>query len=113
MTTYRISNRLSGATLGSYEADSPDGALEAMAREAGYADYAQACEAAPVQDGEIVVSEVDITDEQIEQLRIEAGASGDDEQVELCVAALDGDDDARIECERVIREAAALAADDA
>ena len=43
-----------------------------------------------------------ITNKQIEQLQIEAGAHGDQEQVALCAAARDGDSDARAECERVM-----------
>ncbi len=58
MTTYKITNAVSGLVLGAYVADSHDGALEAMAIDAGYSSYAEACEAAPVKDGEIVVTEV-------------------------------------------------------
>ena len=47
------------------------------------------------------------TREQIEQLRIEAGAHGDDAQAEMCQAALDGDEAAWKRCERVIADAAA------
>lgn len=55
------------------------------------------------------------TDEQIETLRTEAAAAGDGAQVSLCDAAMAGDDSARLECARVIADAAALAddADDA
>ncbi len=39
---YEIKNRVSGAVLGVYVADDPESAIEAMAREAGYADEAEA-----------------------------------------------------------------------
>ncbi len=59
MTTYRIENTISGAILGDYEGETEADALNAMARDAGYADYAACCEVAPVKDGEISVTEVD------------------------------------------------------
>lgn len=46
MPRYQITNTASGAYLGEYEADSEDAALDAMARDAGYADYASIPEAA-------------------------------------------------------------------
>lgn len=46
-----------------------------------------------------------IDDSDIEALRQEAGQAGDAEQVTLCDMALAGDDEARAECERVIRQA--------
>lgn len=36
MAKYRISNRVSGHDFGVYEANSPEEALEVMARDAGY-----------------------------------------------------------------------------
>lgn len=59
MATYRIENTISGVVLGEYAGDTPEQALDAMARDAGYSDYAEACEVAPVKDGEIRVTEVD------------------------------------------------------
>ena len=49
----------SGVILGQYEAASASEALEAMARDAGYSDYAAACDAAPPMEGEIVVTQID------------------------------------------------------
>ncbi len=53
---FTIINTTSGANLGSYVADTEAEALNAMARDAGYTDYAEAEEIAPTADGEIVVS---------------------------------------------------------
>ena len=44
MATYEITNRISGQSLGTYGAEDEAGALEAMAHEAGYATYREACE---------------------------------------------------------------------
>lgn len=52
---YQISNCRSGIVLGIYEADSKQAALDAMARDAGYADYASADAVAPAAPGEILV----------------------------------------------------------
>lgn len=49
-----------------------------------------------------------ITDEQIEALCSEAASAGDLEQVAICERALDGDEAARHECVRVIRDAEAM-----
>lgn len=48
-----------------------------------------------------------ITDTQIEQLRTEAGQAGDHLQVAICDRAIEGDEQTRAECARVIADAAA------
>ena len=55
MRYYKIENRVSGLVLGAYLADSAEGALDAMARDAGYADYAHACEAVDPDPSEFLV----------------------------------------------------------
>ena len=45
--------------------------------------------------------------EQIETLRAEAGAAGDSEMVAICDRALDGDEDAILECAEDIDDARA------
>jgi hypothetical protein len=44
---YEITNRVSGAELGTYEADSEEEALDLLAQDAGYADDAAMCAAVP------------------------------------------------------------------
>lgn len=56
MALYRIENARSGVVLGEYDGDTAEEALNAMARDAGYADYAKSCEVVPVADGEILVT---------------------------------------------------------
>ena len=48
-----------------------------------------------------------MSNQEIEKLADEAGQAGDDAQVKLCEAALNGDKAARAECERVLTEARA------
>ena len=58
MNTYRIDNTISGTFMGTFEGIDERAALDAMARDAGCSDYAAACEIAPIQDGEILISDV-------------------------------------------------------
>lgn len=58
VTTYNICNTLTGADLGNYEGATPEEALDAMARQTGYDNYAEACEVAPTYEGEIAVTVV-------------------------------------------------------
>lgn len=55
MSKYEISNVLSGLVLGVYEGGTEAEALDAMAIDAGYGSYAECCEVAPAQEGEILV----------------------------------------------------------
>ena len=57
MNRYTIENSRNGAILGTFQADSPHEALEAMARDAGYPDFAFACHAMPLLPGDLVVRE--------------------------------------------------------
>ena len=56
MKKFEIENTTSGFSLGIFEANSEEQALEIMAKEAGYNSYAEACEVAPGDD--IVVTEI-------------------------------------------------------
>ena len=60
MKTYVIHNSISGAIIGTYEADSVEGALDAMAVGAGYESFADADDCVPVESGELVVREVSV-----------------------------------------------------
>jgi hypothetical protein len=59
MARFQIANTQSSVVLGTYEAADEAGALDAMARTAGYADFADACRVAPIVEGEMLVVRVD------------------------------------------------------
>ena len=52
MTTYKITSS-AGQDMGTYDADTERGALDAMAREAGYASQAEAAEVAGAFEGRV------------------------------------------------------------
>lgn len=55
--TWTIENTTSGLVLGTYEGATAADALDAMARDAGYRDYADLQAQVPAEDGEIIVTE--------------------------------------------------------
>lgn len=59
MTAYQITNRISGADLGEYDGETVEQALDAMARDAGYDDYADLLDRVPGSDrDELKIEEV-------------------------------------------------------
>ena len=52
MTSYKITSS-AGVDMGTYDADSAGGALDAMARDAGYRDQAHAAEEVGLFDGTV------------------------------------------------------------
>ena len=58
MTQFKITNLVSGTEIGVYEGKTKEEALDAMARDAGYADWAHSCAVAPVAEGELEVAEI-------------------------------------------------------
>ena len=59
MTSYKIESVQSGVVLGVWEAESAAAALDAMAREAGYADHAEACRESGDDGAHLRVTEAD------------------------------------------------------
>lgn len=58
MAKYMIENRHSAVILGTYEAEDEAAALDAMARDAGYADYAAALAVTEGDGSDLIVTEV-------------------------------------------------------
>ncbi len=56
MTRYQIENPVTGIVLGVYEAETEAQALDALARDAGYHDYAAAVEVTG--DNDLIIIEV-------------------------------------------------------
>ena len=56
---WRIANSTSGIILGTYEGETKADALDAMAIDAGYKDYATACEATESEAGELTITKID------------------------------------------------------
>ena len=58
MSVYNIFNMASGEELGRYFAGTLADALDAMARTAGFDDYAQACGSLPAMPSQLMVTEL-------------------------------------------------------
>ena len=58
MTAFHIENGRSGEEIGRYYAETATDALNAMARNAGYENFARACEIAPDIKREVVIFEL-------------------------------------------------------
>jgi len=54
---FRIVNTISGQDLGDYGGENAEEALDTMARDAGFRNHAAACQAFPVAEGELSVTE--------------------------------------------------------
>lgn len=57
MNTYTIANRHSGLILGVFCCATKADALDMLAQDAGYADYAALCAVVPPQDDELSITE--------------------------------------------------------
>lgn len=62
MKKWKIENRVSGVNLGVYEGPTQGDALDAMARDAGYRDYAEACEVTgeSIENEDLDITEIDV-----------------------------------------------------
>ena len=58
--TYRISNCSSGLDMGTYLGRGAKGALDEMAREAGYRDYADCCERIDSDGSQLLVEDLGV-----------------------------------------------------
>jgi len=58
VSKWQIESTISGVIIGVYEGADESEALEAMAKDAGYADYAEATSVTGVDEGEILVTKV-------------------------------------------------------
>jgi hypothetical protein len=58
MATFNICNAISGTDFGSYEGDTEEEALDALAIEAGYRDFAEALRVSPAALDEIIVTRI-------------------------------------------------------
>lgn len=56
--SFRIENSKSGADLGVYEGETAADALDAMARDAGYADYQHCAETTGSDESDLIITEV-------------------------------------------------------
>jgi hypothetical protein len=59
MQSWDIVNKFSGHHLGVYEGDTAEAALDALAKDAGYRNYLDACEQVGGAPDELVVTEVE------------------------------------------------------
>lgn len=79
MKKFEIINVVSGHSLGLWEADNADGAMTALARAAGFLSSEALSAAFPVEDGEIVVKEVEADDDEDEPFDYDDDEDDEDE----------------------------------